>query len=157
MTKAPPTTDDGDEGGSRLPSFDGWSNEEIGAFLRGVTYIETGGDVEDVMHPDVGRSLLGETDPIAEDVDEESPFGSRAQHLDKMSDAADRMFRQFFGGKAMPVATQVSLDIQPFLDEIFDRLRAQTLTLGELDTLLRKMTVVTVASATMAYKRFGAK
>lgn len=149
-----------------LPSFEGWTNEEIGAFMKGLSYIEGAETVEEakqavaeILASDEKRGLLAQAAESAADTDPTppGPFGTRTQHLDRMSDYADQKFRAAFGDKAMPVATQVTMDIQPFIDEIYERLRSSQLTITELDLLLRKMTVVTVASTLMAVTKFGAK
>ena len=77
------------------------------------------------------------------------------KRIDKMSEVADEKFRGTFGDKARPVAQQISMDVKPLMDEVYDRIRSGKLSISELHVLLSKMTIVVASSTIMAIETFG--
>ena len=102
-----------------IPDFAGWSNEEVGAFIKGLGYIDDGGDLRDLLEADAKRSPLSENPEEIEDI---PGFGQR--RLDKRETAevytkmADYHFKRLFGSKAQPIIAQIATDAKPWIDLI---------------------------------------
>lgn len=146
-----------------LPDFGNWSNEEIGAFFKGLAYLENGGDVQEIIDNDLKRSLLAAVEQ--DDSGSSSEGGvatvgqlpTREQYIDRIAKAADKRFRKAFGDKAVAVASQISTDVHPFLAEAYERIAEDSISYDDLNQLLSKMVIVAAASTVVAAQKVGFK